>query len=63
LRTTTAADRLPQATTAPLGWAFPCAAGEQHKIADAIVAHLEQSNWKIGHGPAAEGHGPHLMPK
>jgi hypothetical protein len=36
---------------------------EQHKIADAIVAHLEQSNWKIEHGPALEGHGPHLMSK
>jgi hypothetical protein len=24
---------------------------EQHKIADAIVDHLEQSNWKIEHGP------------
>jgi hypothetical protein len=36
---------------------------EQHKIADAIVVHLEQSNWKIEHGPALEGHGPHLMPK
>jgi hypothetical protein len=24
---------------------------EQHKIAGAIVDHLEQSNWKIEHGP------------
>jgi hypothetical protein len=36
---------------------------EQHKIADAIVVHLEQSNWKIEHGPPTEGHGPHLMSK
>jgi len=36
---------------------------EQHKIADAIVEHLEQSNWKIDQGSAREGHGPHLMSK
>jgi hypothetical protein len=36
---------------------------EQHKIADVIVVHLEQSNWKIERGPALEGHGPHLMSK
>jgi hypothetical protein len=36
---------------------------EQHKIAGAIVAHLEQSNWRIEQGPAREGHGPHLMSK
>jgi hypothetical protein len=36
---------------------------EQHKLADAIVVHLEQSNWKIEHGPAQEGHGPHLLSK
>jgi len=36
---------------------------EQHKIAGAIVDQLEQQNWKIEHGPPAEGHGPHLMPK
>jgi hypothetical protein len=36
---------------------------ERHKIADAIVVHLEQSNWKIEHEPAAEVHGPHRMPK
>jgi hypothetical protein len=35
---------------------------EQHKIADAIV-HLEQTKWGIEHGPASEGHGPHLMSK
>jgi hypothetical protein len=34
---------------------------EQHKIAGAIVEHLEQSNWKIEKGPPSEGHGPHLM--
>jgi hypothetical protein len=36
---------------------------EQHKIAGAIVDQLEEQNWKIEHGPPAEGHGPHLMPK
>jgi hypothetical protein len=36
---------------------------EQHKIAGAIVEHLEQSNWKIEQGPSREGHGPHLMSK
>jgi hypothetical protein len=36
---------------------------EQHKIADAIVGHLEQSNWKIEHGPSSEGHGPQIMSK
>jgi hypothetical protein len=36
---------------------------EQHKIADAIVVHLEQSNWKIEHRPAREGQGPHIMSK
>jgi hypothetical protein len=34
---------------------------EQHKIAGAIVEHLEQSNRKIEQGPTREGHGPHLM--
>jgi hypothetical protein len=36
---------------------------DQHKIAGAIVEHLEQSNWKIEPGPAREGHGPGLMRK
>jgi hypothetical protein len=36
---------------------------EQHKVADAIVEHLEKSNWNIEHGPSREGHGPHLMSK
>jgi hypothetical protein len=36
---------------------------EQHKVADAIVEHLESTNWKIEHGPPAEGHGQRLMPK
>jgi hypothetical protein len=36
---------------------------EQRTIADAIVIHLEQSNWKIEQGPPSEVHGPHLMPK
>jgi hypothetical protein len=36
---------------------------EQHKIAGAIVEHLEESNWKIEQGPVREGHGPGLMSK
>jgi hypothetical protein len=36
---------------------------EQHKVADAIVKHLEKNNWKIEQGPEREGHGPHLMSK
>jgi hypothetical protein len=36
---------------------------EQHKIAGAIVEHLEQHNWKIEQDPEREGHGPHLMSK
>jgi hypothetical protein len=36
---------------------------EQHKIAGAIVEHLDQSNWKIEKGPPGEGYGPHLMSK
>jgi hypothetical protein len=36
---------------------------EQHKVAHAIVGHLEHSNWKIEQGPPREGHGPHLMSK
>jgi hypothetical protein len=31
---------------------------EQHKVADAIVEHLETHNWRIEPGPAREGHGP-----
>ncbi len=34
---------------------------EQHKVADAIVEHLEHSNWTIEKGPPREGHGHHLM--
>jgi hypothetical protein len=34
---------------------------EQHKVADAIVEHLEQSNWKIEQGQPGEGHGQYLM--
>jgi hypothetical protein len=29
---------------------------EQHKVASAIVEHLETHNWKIEQGPAREGH-------
>jgi hypothetical protein len=29
---------------------------EQHKVADAIVEHLELHNWKIERGPTREGH-------
>jgi hypothetical protein len=36
---------------------------DQHKVATAIVEHLEQGNWKVERGPAREGHGPHLMSK
>jgi hypothetical protein len=36
---------------------------QQHKVADAIVVHLESTNWKIEQGPPAEGHGHLLMPK
>jgi hypothetical protein len=35
---------------------------EQRKVADAIVEHLERSNWKIEQGPPAEGHGQYLGP-
>jgi hypothetical protein len=34
---------------------------EQHKVADAIVEHLEHNNWKIEQGFPREGHGQHLM--
>jgi hypothetical protein len=33
---------------------------EQHKVASAIVHHLESTNWKIEKGPPAEGHGQHF---
>jgi hypothetical protein len=36
---------------------------EQHKVADAIVTHLESTNWKIECGPPIEGHGQHIIPK
>jgi hypothetical protein len=36
---------------------------EQHKVATAVVEHLESTNWKIELGPAREGHGPNLMSK
>jgi hypothetical protein len=36
---------------------------EQHKVAAAIVEHLESTNWKIEQGPVREGHGPGLMGK
>jgi hypothetical protein len=35
---------------------------EQHKVADAIVQHLESHNWKIELGPPAEGHGQYIIP-
>jgi hypothetical protein len=34
---------------------------EQHKVAAAIVEHLEAHNWKIEQGPARERHGTNLM--
>jgi hypothetical protein len=36
---------------------------EQHKVADAILDHLESTNWTIEHGPSDDGHGQRLMPK
>ena len=36
---------------------------EQHKVATAVVEHLESTNWKIEQGPMREGHGPKLMAK
>jgi hypothetical protein len=36
---------------------------QQHTVAQAIVEHLGQNNWKIEQGTAQEGHGPHLMSK
>ena len=36
---------------------------EQHKVAAAIVVHLESTNWRIEQGPMREGHGPNLMSK
>jgi hypothetical protein len=35
---------------------------EQHKVADAIVKHLETNNWKIEPGPPFCGHGTNIMP-
>jgi hypothetical protein len=35
---------------------------EQHKVANAIVEHLESTNWKIEKGPPIEGHGQHIIP-
>jgi hypothetical protein len=36
---------------------------DQHKVADAIVEHLQRHNWKIERGEPLEGHGHTLMPK
>jgi hypothetical protein len=36
---------------------------EQHKVAGAIVEHLESTNWKIEQGPPAEGRGQYLGPR
>jgi FRG domain len=47
----------------PLRWRRSLTEEEQHKIAGAIVDHLESHNWKIEHGPPREGHGPHLVSK
>jgi hypothetical protein len=35
---------------------------EQDKVADAIVKHLESTNWKIEQGPPIEGHGQRILP-
>jgi hypothetical protein len=34
---------------------------EQDRVADAIVEHLELSNWKIEEGPPLPGHGTNLQ--
>ena len=36
---------------------------QQDRVAQAIVEHLELSNWKIEEGAPPEGHGPNIMPK
>ena len=36
---------------------------EQHKVASAVVEHLESTNWKVERGPMREGHGPNPMSK
>jgi hypothetical protein len=36
---------------------------EQNTVSQAIVDHLELSNWKIEEGLPPEGHGPNIMPK
>lgn len=36
---------------------------QQDRVAQAIVEHLELSNWKIEQGPEAKGHGSNIMPK
>ena len=35
---------------------------EQHKVAAAIVEHLERRNWKIERGPPLEGYGQRVKP-
>jgi len=34
---------------------------EQHKLADAVVGHLERNNWKIEKDETVARHGPNLM--
>lgn len=34
---------------------------EQDRVSQAIVEHLELSNWKIEEGPVRDGHGPTIM--
>jgi hypothetical protein len=34
---------------------------DQHKVAAAIVEHLESHNWKIEQGPVRDGQASHLM--
>jgi hypothetical protein len=35
---------------------------EQNKVAEAIVEHLESTNWKVSKGKPLEGHGQHIIP-
>jgi hypothetical protein len=34
---------------------------DQDRVAEAIVKHLELSNWKIEEGPPQPGHGPNIL--
>jgi hypothetical protein len=34
---------------------------DQDRVAEAIVKHLELTNWKVEEGQLPEGHGPQIM--